>query len=331
MARVPSAGGWVLTGGKWKRSGFADVSPGVPSSGGAGLLVGAVEPVSVVANYADWTARNTAIGSMGIRRSYDPTTQNKWLTGNINNCAVAFTLGKGIVNYFSFTPPDLSAVAAGNLDSTLTSLAVSIPSTDYLLISVKHEPEDADPATWRACHQRAYSVIKANVASPSKVLVGPCFQGYTFNPASGRKWQTDWMVAKGFADFVGVDYYNPYHYPSGGNSPNWTTPFPSWFFNHQSMCDSLGVPGTFGEFGTAEDNSLLYKGVQASAGSPNPQHKIDWLGACIANAETNGWLAACYFDSYKPGDTDPTMPLDSTTATTNYWKSVCAAHTARSF
>lgn len=307
----------VLTSAGWQHRGSAVVPPPPPPT--QPMLLGADEPGTN--SYTAWSNRMATVGQMGIRRCYDGPNWNL----NYSAGAAAATVGHNMVNWLSFTP-NLASMASGALDGNLTTFAASIPSTEKAMITIKHEPEDADPTTWRNAHRRAYSVIKANVATPANVKVGPCFQGYTYNPASGRKWATDWNVGVGYADFNGMDYYQPYHYPLTGNSPNWTDMSTTIWSNFQSICDQLGVPGAIGEIGSAEDTTLTYKGVYA-----NPQHKIDWMQSCLDWAHEHGFVAVCYFDSYKPGDTDPSIVLDSTTQFKNYWQTQCAAHPARTF
>lgn len=332
MARVSSGKGWVLTSGGWKRQGDTTRSA-VNAPSPDKLLIGANvvrypspgAPAGINST-AQWTARCTAVGQMGIRRSYDSGINTNFTAG-----PAAPTVGLGIVNYTSVRPGTIATLASGGQDANVIALAQSIPATEYVLLSAFHEPEDdgVSAATWVTAQQRFYDLVKANVANPARVLVGPTLQGFTFNTASRNP--QDWNVGAAHCDFYGVDFYQPYHYPQTGNSPNWVNPVAANITNFQAYIDALGKPGIFGEIGCSDDTTLLYKNVQASTASPNPQHKIDWIQAYVDFATAHGWLGLCYFDSYKNGDTDPSIVLDSTPGMTTYWKQLCASHVARSF
>lgn len=314
-------GAWVLTAAGWVRGGRGPINPPPTQP----MLLGA-DVLSVNqagASWSTWTARTAKVGEMGIRRSYDTGMPTTWA-----NSQAARTSGHGIVNWLSVRP-NAAAMAAGTLDTAVTAFANSIPAGEQVILTPLHEPENntnqTSAATWRAAVQRFYTVVKA--ARPS-TRVGPVLQGWTWDPKSGRS-VADWTIPAAYCDFYGIDFYNGYHYPLTGNSPIWTPPIGTQVANFQAFCDNLGVQGACGEFGSSDDTTLLYQGVQATTANPNPQHKIDWAAGYIDYAHKHGWLAMCYFDAYKPGDTDPSIVLDSTTQFQAFWQGQCAAHPSR--
>lgn len=284
------------------------VTPPAPTT--QTMLLGANVPG--ISSWADWQAREAQVGDMGIRRCFNTAMPGTWA-----GSAAAATSGQGMVNWLSVRPV-ASSLAAGTIDAQITNFVNSIPAseTNRVMLTCLHEPENNVPnptaATWKTALQRFYDLVKA---ANSSVLVGPVLMGYTFDPRSGRNIQ-DWNVGAGYCDFYGVDYYNAYHYPLTGNSPNWINPISVPVANFQAFCASIGKPGAFGELGTSDDTT-------------NPQRKVDWVQGYIDYAHQNKFLGLCYFDSYKPGDTDPTIVLDSTPQFKTYWQSQCAAHPAR--
>jgi hypothetical protein len=301
-------GAWVLTPTGWARG---DAGPTPPASSQT-MLLGANVPS--INSWAEWTARGATVGAMGVRRCYNTGMPATWAAS-----AAAPTSGHGIVNWLSVRP-DAASMASGALDAAVTSFVNSIPAGEQVMLTPLHEPENntgtVPAATWVAAVQRFYDVAKA--ARPS-TKIGPVLMGYTFDPKSGRK-VSDWNVGAAHCDFYGIDFYNGYHYPLTGNSNTWNPPVGTQVVNFQAFCDSIGKPGAVGEFASSEDQTGI-----------GPQRKIDWTTGYLNYAHTHGWLAMCWFDSYKPGDTDPSMVLDSTPEFTAFWRGQTAAHPARGF
>lgn len=258
-----------------------------------------------------WTTREAQVGPLRVRRSYDPGFNTNFMSG-----VAAIDVGKR-ASWLS-VKPGIAATANGSMDSAITTFANSIPTNHPLMLTWQHEPENDGVAatTWVTGFRRFYSIVK-NIRP--NVLIGPVLMAWTFNPGSGRNPQ-DWNVGGANCDFYGVDEYNDYHFPAAGNGNKWVTQPSSTVTAFQSYIDAIGVPGAFGEIASAEDQTGI-----------GPQRKIDWTNTSINWGHTHGWLAYCWFDIFKSGDTAVDMMLDSSPEFLAYWKAQADIHTATTF
>ena len=270
---------------------------------------------------ANWLALEGLVGRMGVRRNYNP--------GLPSTAPAALIQDYGKRTSWYSVKADWAQMASGSLDATVTSLVNSVPANHELWLTFAHEPENdgvtpangnnpaynawvaANAPTWRAACERFYDVVKA--ARP-QTLVGPILMGFTFAASSGRN-PNDWKVAANKCDFYGIDAYNPYLFPMVGSPSNWVNQPSNDMVAFTAFCNSLGCMKAVGETACHEDESGI-----------GPQRKVDWINSMIAYAEANDYLAYCWFNSYKPGDTAPPMLLDSSPQTTATWSAQVVAH-----
>jgi len=313
----------VWDGAQWLGSGATTAPTGLPPSPwvyqtvtiGAppptsGLAVGRTAPISV----AQWNADETTYGRLGIRRSFSPGFPSTPPSGGT---ASGMTDDYGKRMTWHSVKGDWPTAAAGGLDATMTSFLNAVPADHSLMLTFAHEPENDFPsdqavarsAEWRAAQSRLYDVVKA--VRP-QTLFGVVLMGWTFNPSSGRT-VAHWTPPPGKADFYGVDDYNPYQFPAAGNGTTWNVQPSTQMQTYVAWCAANGVPGAIGENATAEHLS-------------DPNRKAQYLQDIIDYANANGFLAYCYFDAFKPGDTSESMVLNSSAISMAKWTALVAAN-----
>lgn len=260
---------------------------------------------------SNWLALEAQTGHMGIRRTY---------TGGMPSTAPAVVQQDyGKRASWHSVKANWTATAAGQHDAAIISFCQSIPEGHQMLLTIDHEPENDNPlseeaarsAEWRAANEHYYDVVKS--VRPD-FLVGPILMGWTFNPASGRS-VVNWTISGDKCDFYGIDEYNPHHFPMIGSPTQWVNQPSPTMTAFTQLCNSLGVPGAVGETATSEDMS----GV-------GPARKVAWMNDLIGYAEANNYLAVCYFNAYKPGDTSEAMMIESSPQSIAAWADIVAAH-----
>lgn len=271
---------------------WVSLSTGLEEGGPIGqrLLIGAFQNPATLTGWNDLVAEVGA--PLDICRSYSPNMPVNWAatTG-------ALLDGTEVAQWHSCKIPP-SQLAAGMWNSEIQAFALSCPVDRPVWLTVNHEPEDdgISATDWRNGQIVWFNNIKA--VRPD-ILVGPILMEWTFNPASGRN-KEDWAIPPQYQDFYGVDTYNPYQMPAMGNKSVWYNAPIQALDAFTNWCNVKGYGKAIGEYGTAEDASGI-----------GPTRKAEWLLAMADYAFANRFIGACYFNSYKAGDTNPTIVLNS--------------------
>lgn len=241
---------------------------------------------------ADWQDLETDLGvTLGIRRSYSSGA----ISGTFSSTTTSWDENDR-ASWFSFKG-DLATFSSGGYDSALTSWLNSVPAGHELYLTARHEPENDGivAADFRSAMQQFYTVAKS--ARPETIVVSPLYMDYTFDPSSGRD-PEDWYPGDAYTDCIGVDCYNPWHWPMVGSPETWKDAPSDEMLAFLTFCESKGKPWALGEFSSMEDTSDLTR-------------KAGWTTDFMTWAVVNGCLAVCWFNIIKPGDTPAEMLVTS--------------------
>lgn len=147
---------------------------------------------------------DAAIGPLTIRRSFEPSLPTSFATSS-----AAADPAQGLHSFVSWKAPngDYRGVIAGTYDQQITAWAKSVPRTG-VFATAYHEPENnMSAADFVALQRHLYPLIKK--ANPT-IRWGPVYMSYWWDPSQTAHYVGDpqaWFPGKGYADFVGLDWY----------------------------------------------------------------------------------------------------------------------------
>lgn len=273
-------------------------TPGAPSGGGA-------KPMLIGASQADWDNFNTelkAVGGkgMGIRRSYDNS-----MPATFSASAASGDPGRGCASYWSWSDrSQMSAVAAGTLNSTITGFLNSIPAGHTFYGTFWHEIDlySSDYATYKAAWVKIRAAYNASTCDKTKVKLGGLLTTSGFRAGKGPSFFDS------NHDFVGIDFYDFHRPPGSPNDPKThslanTHPPDYYVADAVTTAQALGIPIIVGENGYHPFNTA--GNVLASTDPDSRPYRLNATIAYLDNLPAvgsgPGCLAYCYFHSGNGG------------------------------
>jgi hypothetical protein len=268
------------------------------------MLVGAANTVqsgSGLTYQQSWADLDSAVGPLGIRRSYASS-----LVTNFPGTVAAIDAGKR-ASLFSFKA-NWSEMAAGQRDADVRNLVNSIPAGHLTYLCWFHEPENDGTATdFVPAFRRFATVVKAMGRAQVKVTL--ILMTWTWEAASGRD-PSDWWPGAEYVDAVGLDGYNSYN---GTNRLTWKGVADIF----QTATDWVRAHGA-AEIGVAETGCREHL--------TNADAKTNWLRDGVRWADAQRFSFFCYFDSDVGSNAESGWWLRTSTNATQAYRDLAAAH-----